>query len=371
MPDSATQPGKPHLGYLDSARGIAALMVLFYHYINWRYDKLTSMKLASMIFNGSDSVSFFFVLSGFVLSYKYIVLKDSLDIRKFFVNRFLRLFPAFFVTVFIDALYWQRHDFHLHHLYEVFMLNRDQFWEEVYLFKGHNKFYIPGWTLVIELTISFFMPFTILIAKVNRKLVPWLIFTYILISYALNTFFIHFALGLLISCYYWEISDSSFKETKWYKFRVPLLIAAFIMFSIRHIDRISQMGSTYTYLANFFQIDFFFYTGLASFIFIIAMVQSKSLQRFLNMSVLRFYGKISYGIYLMHWVIVTMIFDHWDKLNTQYFQGNSQAAFFTLLAMCFGVTTILAVLIHYAVELPFIRLGKKLTSRMNPSVVIN
>jgi peptidoglycan/LPS O-acetylase OafA/YrhL len=370
MPANSIEIKRPHLGYLDSARGIAALMVLFYHFINWRYDKLLSIKLASFIFNGRDAVSFFFVLSGFVLSYKYIVLKEPLDVRKFFVNRFLRLFPAFFVTLIIDALYWQRHDLHLHRMYEVFILNKDQFWEEAYLFKTHNKFYLPDWTLVLELSVSFFMPFAIVIAKVNRKLVPWLIFTYMLISFVINPFFVHFALGLLISCYYSEISDISFRQTKWYRYRVPLIMAAFILYSIRAIDHVSPFGSTYVYLADFFQVDVLLYSGIASFIFLAVMVHSGTLQRILNVGILRFYGKISYGIYLIHWIIVTMIFEHWDKL-LPHFQNNSKIAFFSLLAICLGTTTLLAVLMHYLIELPCIRLGKRITGRLKPSAVIS
>ncbi len=370
MPDRSTPQPRHHLGYLDSARGIAALMVLFYHFINWRYEGLMSIKLASFIFNGRDAVSFFFVLSGFVLSYKYIVMKEPLDVRNFFINRFLRLFPAFFVTLFISALYWQSADMHLHRLYEVFILNKDQFWEEAYLFKTHNKFYVPGWTLVLELSVSFFMPFTITIAKVNRKLIPWLIFTYLIISYVINSFFIHFALGLLISCYYFEISNTSFKDTKWYKYRVPLIIAAFILYSVRAIDHVSHFGSTYAYLADFFQIDFLLYSGFGSFIFLVAMVHSRRLQRVLNIGILRFYGKISYGVYLMHWIVVTVIFEHWDML-LPHFQNNNKIAFFSLLAICIVTTTLLASLMHYAVELPFIKMGKKITAKLRPSVVIN
>ena len=91
MSQTTSHKPKEHLDYLDSARGIAALMVLFYHFINWKYDSHTLAKVGSIIANGSDAVSFFFVLSGFVLSYKYVVLRQPLDIKKFYFNRFFRL----------------------------------------------------------------------------------------------------------------------------------------------------------------------------------------------------------------------------------------------------------------------------------------
>ena len=369
MQHTSTLPHRQHLDYLDSARGIAALMVLFYHFINWRYEKLTSMKFASMIANGSDAVSFFFVLSGFVLSYKYIVMKQPLDVRNFLITRFLRLFPGFFVALFLNAMYWQRHDLHLHNLVEVFVRNRDQFWEEAYLLKAHTKYYVPGWTLVIELTVSFFMPFAIVIAKTNKKLLLWLLLTYLLTSYVISPFFVHFTLGLFISCYFLELSDGSFRQTKWFKYRYPLLVLAFIMLSVRHIDRLSAFGPTYKYLAGYFQIDFFLYTGIGSFIFLVALVQSSRLQALLTNGILRFYGKISYGVYLMHWLLVTYVFEHWDKLLL-YFNNNTKVAFFSLLLACVILTTVMATALHYTVELPFIRLAKKITGRLRPSVVI-
>jgi len=369
MSETNIQPRKNHLAYLDSSRGIAAMAVVLYHYINWKYDQHLSVKLLSMVLNGADAVSFFFVLSGFVLSYKYIVLKQPLDIRKYFITRFFRLFPPFFAIVLLDCLYWERHDLHLQSMYEVFILNRDQFWQEVYLFKKTNKFYVPGWSLVIELTVSFFMPFAIAMAKTSRKLIPWFVFTTIIINYVINPSFLHFALGLLLSCYYVEVTDISFRETKWYKYRVPLLIAAFLAFCSRDLDRIIHFGPMYDYLSNFFQINFATYTAFGSFIVLAAILHSHRLQRLLNLRILRFYGKISYGVYLVHWEIVTAIFEHWNKMLSM-FNDNIPVAFCSLLVICIALTTALAVAMHYLVELPSIRLGKKITDKLKPSVII-
>jgi len=368
MPGTQQLP-KHYLSYLDSARGIAALMVLFYHFITWHYDNLIYAKLASFIFNGRDAVSFFFVLSGFVLSYKYIVLKKPLDVKKFFINRFLRLFPAFFVTVLVCILYRQMAILHFHNLARLSIFTKTEFWEEIYLFKAHTRNYGAGWTLVIELTISFFMPFIIAIAKVNRKLVSWLLITVILIMAVMNDFFVHFILGILASCYFFEITDKSFRQTKWYKYRIPLVIAAFILFSVRVIDNIVPFGSTYNYIASYFTINFFFFSGIGSFIFLVVILQNKKIQNILNHSVLRFYGKISYDIYLMHWIVVTVIFEQWDEI-LKVFHDRAKLAFLLTFIAYFITTTILATLVHYTIELPFIRFGKKITSTMKPFIVI-
>ena len=84
-----------HLSYLDAARGIAALMVLFGHYVCRKYASTPTVKGLNFLFNAADAVSFFFVLSGMVLSYQYIVLGKSLDMRRYYINRFLRPLSCF------------------------------------------------------------------------------------------------------------------------------------------------------------------------------------------------------------------------------------------------------------------------------------
>lgn len=357
-----------HFNYLDSARGIAALMVLFYHYINWKYDNITGIKIASIIANGSDAVSFFFVLSGFVLSYKYVVLQHPLDIRKFYITRYFRLFPAFAFTVLLNVLYWNRHDLSKQALLDIFIYNKQQFYEEILLFRLHNKFFLAGWTLSVELIASFFMPFAIAMARYNRKLIPYLIIPFLFIEYPLGKLFIHFMLGLIVSCYYLDIQGEASKATKWFRYRYFFIFIAIILFSIRHIERIFPFGHAYQTIAGYLSIDLFYYTGLASFIFLVAMINSVKTQRILEHSVLRYFGKISYGVYLSHWVIVQAIFDHWEKLTALF--PDNKTAFFVMMGVCFILTTLLAIFIHYVIELPFIRFGKKVSKRLKPSLII-
>src|SRR4051812_21413808 len=103
-----------HFKYLDSARGIAAMMVFCSHFIAKNYQAKMNVRWFFLVFNGNDAVSFFFVLSGFVLSYKYIVLNRPLDIKKFYVARVFRLFPAYFIIVVWSAMFAYRNEMNLH-----------------------------------------------------------------------------------------------------------------------------------------------------------------------------------------------------------------------------------------------------------------
>ena len=366
MPETTAPTPPRHLDYLDSARGIAAMMVVIYHYIGWKYEHLTVIKAASILFNGADAVSFFFVLSGFVLSYKYIVLDQPLDIRKFYITRFFRLWPAFFLIVLLNALNSIRNEFSLHNLMNIFIFNKTQFWEEAILFRSHPSYYIPGWTLTIELSLSFLVPFWVFLAKKNVQLIYWLILANLLA--AAELFNIHFLLGIILSCLIIRISDRSFKDTKWHRYRYYILFVAAVLFSIRHITRISPIGPTYTYIADYLRINYFFYTGIASFIFIAAILNSPKAQKILRHRFLLFLGKISYGIYLCHWVLVTDIFIYWDNITPHF--PNTKVAFIVVLCIYSLTTILLATILHYAVELPFISLGKRLANKFKPSLVI-
>lgn len=82
------------LDALTSLRFIAAAMIVFAHsYI------LFGMPADTMHpFNFGQAVSFFFVLSGFILTWVYPELKSN-DVRRFFVARFARIWPAHLATL--------------------------------------------------------------------------------------------------------------------------------------------------------------------------------------------------------------------------------------------------------------------------------
>ena len=326
------------------------------------------VKYSGFLFNAPDAVSFFFVLSGMVLSYQYLVLGNSLDLRKYFINRFMRLFPAFFIAVLANALWWQRNSFTLPAIYNDFILGENGFWKEALLFKSETKFFGAGWTLVKELTISFFVPFLIVIAKVDRRLLKWFVFTLFVVASMHDKFVFHFTLGIIISAYYHYFVSSELRSKKWFRFRYLIIIAAIVLFSIRRIEELSRFGPDFYSLIQFLQINLFDFTGLAAFIFIICILRSDKLKRLFTTPFLMYMGKISYGIYLIHWLVIDVIYFYWDRL-IGYFSSVT-VALFVMGLVCFTVSVLLAILIHYAIELPFMKISKRWTSKMKPSVVI-
>jgi len=366
MADSGVPPVKNHLSYLDSSRGIAALMVFASHFIGLFFHDKMNVHYPYIIFNGNDAVSFFFVLSGFVLSYKYLVLNKPLDIKKYYVTRIFRIYPAYFFVLLVATLSAYRFNMKADTLVDLFILNKHQFWEEALLLRFNNNFLGVGWSLTIEMAASLLIPFYIVMAMRDKKLISYLIAVLLVIGLPFCAS-IHFLLGILAACYFSKIKDVSFQETKWFRYRYFILPLAFVFFSIRHIDGISPLGSTYKYLAAYLGIDFFIYTAFAAFVFLVAMIHSRKAQKFLEMKLLLFIGRISYGLYLIHVPIL-------DYIHYSYMPYATAPYHRLLLILAIAVyiiaTLIAATLIHYFIELPFIRMGKRIVSRMKPSLII-
>ncbi len=355
-----------HFKYLDSARGIAALMVFASHFIIRNFGDNRTTRAWLILFNGNDAVSFFFVLSGFVLSYKYIVLSKPLDIKKFYVSRIFRLFPAYFLVIVWSILFAGRHFLNIYAIKDFFIYNKYGFWEEALLLRFHNTFYYPGWTLSVEMLGSFLIPFYVALAIYNKKLVPYLIVVLLIIG---NNFFFSyiFLFGIVASCNFSEITGKSFRETKLFRYRYPLIIASLILFSLRQFDAIFPFGQRYKYIAGYLGVDFFTYSAPACFVFLVIMLCNKKLQHFLENRVLVYLGKISYSIYLVHVVVIDTIYLFVER----YLAGPHYSIIFFMVTVC-CILAIIAVasLLHYLVELPFIRLGKRIVNTMKPSLVI-
>lgn len=84
---------KPHYELLDGLRGVAALLVIWYHVFEG--FAFAGGGTIELINHGYLAVDFFFILSGFVIAYAYDDrwAKQTLTLKSFFKRRLIRLHP--------------------------------------------------------------------------------------------------------------------------------------------------------------------------------------------------------------------------------------------------------------------------------------
>lgn len=91
---------KPHYHLLDGLRGVAALMVVWFHI----FEAYATSHLDQKINHGYLAVDFFFILSGFVIGYAYDDRWGKMTTWEFFKRRLIRLHPMVVMGALIGAV---------------------------------------------------------------------------------------------------------------------------------------------------------------------------------------------------------------------------------------------------------------------------
>lgn len=99
---------KPHYELLDGLRGVAAVLVLFYHiFEGLAFAEATNgvgSGLITTLNHGHIAVDFFFILSGFVISYAYDDRWAKMSTWQFFKRRLVRLHPMLVMGAIIGTI---------------------------------------------------------------------------------------------------------------------------------------------------------------------------------------------------------------------------------------------------------------------------
>lgn len=98
---AAYADSKPHYELLDGLRGVAALMVLWYHV----FEGFATSPVDQNFNHGYLAVDFFFILSGFVVGYAYDDRwKTTMTTTNFFKRRLIRLQPMVILGAVLGAI---------------------------------------------------------------------------------------------------------------------------------------------------------------------------------------------------------------------------------------------------------------------------
>jgi peptidoglycan/LPS O-acetylase OafA/YrhL len=169
-----TVQGKPRIGPLTSFRFFAAIGVVMYHFLrgpdsgfsaNSRFYLLTTY--------GQLGVAFFFILSGYILTYNYAWTREKvqrLDQRNFWWKRFARIYPLYLFALLIDIPVTVIHSVHVHGVSGAAIRVVPTFLTNVLLLEAWNSRLFggwnpPGWTLSAE--GFFYLAFPFLVRKLG------------------------------------------------------------------------------------------------------------------------------------------------------------------------------------------------------------
>jgi peptidoglycan/LPS O-acetylase OafA/YrhL len=144
---------KSPLDQLTSMRFFAALYVLVLHSGSSQLVGHVPTWAANFLRNGYLGVSFFFILSGFILTYSYSGREISgALIKTFFTARFARIYPVYFLALLIIA---PLSVISAHSISQFFLL---QYWMPI-RDANQDNWNFPGWTLSVE--FFFYLSFPI------------------------------------------------------------------------------------------------------------------------------------------------------------------------------------------------------------------
>ncbi|HVU97277.1 MAG TPA: acyltransferase [Puia sp.] len=314
---SIESPGKHYYPGLPGLRAIAALTVLFTHVERLRltHKMPTWITPAFNSFIGGAAVTFFFVLSGFLITMLLLTEKaaeGTIRVRRFLVNRTLRIWPLYYLTLgagyAISILVVK--DTGSNPLSNGLLLNLLLLPNLSFVLGCLPDILVQAWSIGTEEQFYLVWPFLIRRLPVHRLI---LVFAAIIVGWGAARGFawlIHseplgaFLFRARIDCM--AIGGLAalllFRVKTW-----PKLYGLILQPATGHAAAIAFIGLLW--ISKRYDISLYPAYG---FLYAIACLRVTGIPvRWLEWRPLRYLGKISYGIYLIHQFVLYFLFHTW------------------------------------------------------------
>jgi peptidoglycan/LPS O-acetylase OafA/YrhL len=303
----------PRLPYLDTARGLAAISVITWHCYTAVITNLETSNLYSTPFHifwyGEADVIFFFIHSGFILSYSHQIFEKGISAfsyLSYILRRIFRIYPLFLFVLIIS--YLLKRTVYQDHSVNYLNPHFTKFWSNTVnidgvVSQGVLAVRIPDdpdlrlipqdWTLTVEVLLCPLIPF---INYFNRKLriFSWLLILVWLKLLHLNTYLFEFAVGVSLFSFRHQIS-SIWNNTPMYVKSIFFVLAVLLYSCCFEFTNLFN-GTSRAFTPG---VDrFIVVTGCV--LFFIFILHSKRIQVVLNFPVFVKIGKICYSLYVNH-----------------------------------------------------------------------
>ena len=311
---------------LNALRFFAAYLVVIHHaeQIRMKYG-LFNLKEYSLFNNGGIAVTFFFVLSGFLISYllfKESDITNTISVKKFYFRRILRIWPLYFLIVIIGIIFlpyildfigysysipYSFNDVILYYiLFSPFMVNifyghhlLEPLWsigvEELYyivwapLFKFLRNYILPIIILIIFVrSLLMYASFLGYFDPVIRRLIKMLRFEAMAIG-GLGAYLIYNYSSILTHFLFSRLSQ--------------FLLIIFVLLRIFAFKLLVAQSVVFNFLFTTPVISQLVIMIIFAWLIINISLNPKSIVR-LDNKILNFLGNISYGIYMYHMLVI-------------------------------------------------------------------
>lgn len=342
---------------LTGIRAVAALTVVVWHTDMF----LDSFKLEQFGLKQTGlagyAVNLFFVLSGFLITYLLMVEKEktgTIDVKKFYLRRILRIWPLYyfsillsFVLCFFEIINLPDSPIFSYFLYFFLLANVS------YAIKISVTTITPLWSVGVEEQFYAIWPWII---KFSNKITRSLLFVII----------IYFSLKSIV----WLYNPQSYLYSFVSHARIDLMalggLGAYIIkndiswlkniiFS-KYMQLISWLVVFYSVIVSPIHLSSFLDDELNSIFYLIIILNVSSNKKTLislENKVLKFFGEISYGIYIYHMIVIALIIKYFDS-------DISGLGYFSLIVPLIVIlfTSIMAYLSYKYIEKPILRQKK-------------
>jgi len=361
-----------HIPALDGVRGCAAAAVFAFHYGGGAQSSFLPLRVIGNIHHfGWAGVSLFFVLSGFLISG---ILWDGYQKpswwRRFYVRRSLRIFPLYYLAIFLAVAVWLAFHIPLRQLTPlwVYVLYLENF-PVLFPLISHLPASVEighFWSLAVEEQFYLLWPFVLALFAGNRRGAKHMILTLWVLSLAFRvavqgmnlpewgSYFLLSRAGELLAGAYLALVVRGDAKEQQRLFRVLPYVLGISLLLLGIVSFFSPDGDIGT--------GWWCILGLAFLSIFFASIVGLSLkpgilQSFFQLPLLRWLGKISYGIYIYH-----LLFRHgfiWltDRI-APHLGYNAKLVVLFLVAL--AGTLAIASLSFYTYERAFLRLKERL-----------
>lgn len=309
---------------LTSLRFFFALFVFLSHLSLLKGSESYGQLFEKFFAEGFLGVSFFFILSGFILAYNYEhkFIAQKITKKDFFIARLAKIYPMHFVTMLAALIIGSLIGGSGKYVVQNVLLIQSFFPSEKIFFSLNA----PSWSISNEIFFYLLFPFILLLRQKTKLVVFTIIFAVILV---LNIFLSDeqkhywlyisplirvsdFLLGIILFNVYIKLKEQhNLKNWSLKYFEIVALVIFAVFFALHQFADIGLRYSVYYWLPMLLII--------LSFALSSELKQSTYLTRFLSNKNMVWLGEISFCLYLIHLLVIRiaeyLIVDHQVKLD--------------------------------------------------------